>query len=254
MDDAAERVAVGFAEAERLRRSNVPGADVIEFDGLLLAFANVADPELNSALVVREPFDVPRSLDRARAEFARRGLRLGLDIQAGRHPSVDSRVRSDGMGRILDRPGMVARVADLSRADPPAGVQIVRARAPGDKLAAARVAGEAFGDTERVVTSFYAKSVPDVPEAVCLTAAESGRQIGSVAGYLHEGAVGILGLGVPAAARGRGVGAALTVAAARAFTGADLAWLHPASPEARSLYERLGFRAVADWEVWVDPA
>jgi hypothetical protein len=39
------------------------------------------------------------------------------------------------------------------------------------------------------------------------------------------------------------------VIAARAFP-ADLAWLH-ASEMACTLYGHLGFRTVAEWEVWV---
>ena len=48
MDDVGERIALGFAEAERKRRANVQGAEVLEVDGLLLAFANVPDPPVNS--------------------------------------------------------------------------------------------------------------------------------------------------------------------------------------------------------------
>ncbi len=55
MQDVGERIALGFVEAERQRRANVPGAEVVEIDGLLLAVANVPDPAVNSALVISEP-------------------------------------------------------------------------------------------------------------------------------------------------------------------------------------------------------
>jgi GNAT superfamily N-acetyltransferase len=54
------------------------------------------------------------------------------------------------------------------------------------------------------------------------------------------GATGVFGVGVVPEARGRGIGAALTVVAVRAFP-AELAWLVP-SDLARPMYERLGFR------------
>ena len=57
MDDVGERIALGFAAAERQRRANVEGAEVREIDGLLLAFANVPDPPVNSVLVISEPAD-----------------------------------------------------------------------------------------------------------------------------------------------------------------------------------------------------
>ena len=70
------------------------------------------------------------------------------------------------------------------------------------------------------------------------------------AAYLHAGAIGIFGVAVVPAARRRGIASALSVIAARAFP-ADLAWLHTNDAQARSVYERLGFREVAQWEVWV---
>jgi hypothetical protein len=48
MRDVGERIALGFAEAERHRRANVPGAELLEIDGLLLALANVREPSANS--------------------------------------------------------------------------------------------------------------------------------------------------------------------------------------------------------------
>jgi ribosomal protein S18 acetylase RimI-like enzyme len=63
--------------------------------------------------------------------------------------------------------------------------------------------------------------------------------------------VGIYGVGVVESARRRGIGAALTLRAARAFEDrTDLAWLQP-SDMARTMYDDLGFRPVSDWEVWI---
>ena len=79
---------------------------------------------------------------------------------------------------------------------------------------------------------------------------QGAEPVAIAAGYRDGLTVGVMGVGVVPAARGRGIGSAMTLRAARAFTGADLAWLHP-SDEARSMYERLGFVPVSDWEVWV---
>lgn len=76
--------------------------------------------------------------------------------------------------------------------------------------------------------------------------------MGIAAAHLHDGAIGIFGVGVMPVARRRGIATALSVIAAPAFP-ADLAWLHAANDAARSVYERLGFRRVADWEVWIRP-
>jgi ribosomal protein S18 acetylase RimI-like enzyme len=71
--------------------------------------------------------------------------------------------------------------------------------------------------------------------------------------FLHLGAVGVFGVAVVPRARRRGIGRALTLHAARAFPGADMAWLHPTEP-ARPLYEDLGFETVSTWEVWAREA
>jgi ribosomal protein S18 acetylase RimI-like enzyme len=79
---------------------------------------------------------------------------------------------------------------------------------------------------------------------------EGEDPVGISAGYFVRGAVSVMGVGVVPEARRRGIGAALTVHAAKSFPDADLAWLHP-SEMARSMYEGLGFAPVSDWEIWV---
>ena len=79
---------------------------------------------------------------------------------------------------------------------------------------------------------------------------QGAEPVAIAAGYRDGPTTGVMGVGVVPAARGRGIGSAATVRAARAFTGADLAWLHP-SDEARPMYARLGFEQVSEWEVWV---
>ena len=84
-----------------------------------------------------------------------------------------------------------------------------------------------------------------------LVAWVDGEPVGEATGYLADGTVGIFGVGVVEGARRRGIGAALTARAATAFGDrADLVWLQP-SDMARAMYERLGFRRVSDWEVWI---
>ncbi|MEP7059694.1 MAG: GNAT family N-acetyltransferase [Actinomycetota bacterium] len=250
--DIVERIARGFVQAERLRRVEAPGSAVIEIDGLALAFAGVREPALNSALVIREPGDVPAAFERAKAEFDRRGLQLGIDIAVGRHPAVDAGVRALGLTLIIKRPGMAVTTDALAEAPVPQGFTVEVASSREEILQAAEAAGAAFGDPSQIIRGFYAWSVPDVPEARCLVAREpNGQVVGSAAAYLHEGAAGILGLGVRPAFQRRGIGAALTAAAVRVFPDADLAWLHP-SEMAERMYRSLGFEAAGGWEVWVD--
>jgi ribosomal protein S18 acetylase RimI-like enzyme len=249
VNDVAERIAVGFVEAERQRRRNVPGAEVVMMDGLALCFANVPAPELNGTLVEREPSDTAAALAAAEDEYESRGLGFGIDMQVGRHPAVDEAVRVAGLERRFGRPGLAAVIADLANPIQPDGVRITRGvdQRGADGVGIVDIA--AFDDPPEVAHGFYGRSVDEALDARWFLAWEGDEPVGMAAAHLHAGAVGVFGVGVVPHARHRGLGAALTLAAARAFPEADLAWLHP-SKMARHLYEKIGFARVSDWEVW----
>jgi ribosomal protein S18 acetylase RimI-like enzyme len=249
VDDAAERIAVGFVEAERQRRRNVPGAEVVMMDGLALCFANVPAPELNGALVEREPSDAAGALAAAESEYHRRALDFGINLQVGRHPGLDDGVRAAGLVRLFGRPGLAARVAELRDRATPDGCRIegVVDERGADGVGVVDMAS--FEDPPEVAHGFYGRSVHVTPDARWFVAWQADEPVGMAAAHLHAGAVGVFGVGVVPHARRRGLGAALTLAAARAFPEADLAWLHP-SEMARHLYEQIGFARASDWEVW----
>jgi ribosomal protein S18 acetylase RimI-like enzyme len=258
VDDVGERIALGFAEAERQRRANVPGAEVMEIDGLLLAFANVPDPPVNSTLVMTEPSDPAAALAAAEAEFRKRGRPFGMDVAAGRHPRVDEAVRSAGYALLFSWPAMAVAVDDLPERPLPEGVRVAPVRDEAETSAVARVERALLDPTEPdsgIAERFYGPASYGADGARTWGARGGGRPRrragphGIASAHLRAGAVGILGVGVVPSARRRGIASALSVTAARAFP-ADLAWLH-AAEDARSLYARLGFGQVAEWEVWV---
>jgi ribosomal protein S18 acetylase RimI-like enzyme len=122
---------------------------------------------------------------------------------------------------------------------------------PGDASALAHVDAEAFEGDLEISERFYAAGVVGVDACRGFVAWE-GDAVGTGVAYEVSGTVGIYGVSVIPAARRRGIGAAITVACARAFPDADLAWLQ-ASEMGVGAYEGLGFRRTADWEVWVRP-
>ena len=247
--DRAERLAAGLVAAERARRAHVAGAEVLEIDGLVLALANLPDPALSSVVVETEPGDARAALAAAEAEFARRGLQFGIDMQAGRHPRIDEAVRSMGLTRIIERPGMVADPRALPDAPPPEGFVIREVAGPDDAEALVQVGVAAFFDDPEVGRAFYGAGALGWPEVRAFVAWRGTDAVGIGSGYRDGTTTGVMGVGVHPSARGRGLGSAITVRAASAFPDGDLAWLHP-SDEARSMYARLGFERVADWEVW----
>jgi ribosomal protein S18 acetylase RimI-like enzyme len=254
MRDVGERIALGFAEAERQRRANVVGAEVVEIDGLLLAFANVPDPPVNSTLVVTEPSDPPATLAAAEAAFRERDRAFGMDVAVGRHPSVDRAVRSAGLSLLFSWPAMAVRVEDLPQRPLPEGVRVEPVIDARGTSAVARVERALLDPAElesgsEVAERFYGPASNGGESARTFVAWEGDEPVGIASGHFREGAIGILGVGVIPRARRRGIASALSVIAARAFP-ADLAWLH-AAEGAQSLYTQLGFREVAEWEVWV---
>jgi ribosomal protein S18 acetylase RimI-like enzyme len=251
--DEAERLALGLVDAERKRRAKVFGAEVLEIDGLVLALSNVADPALNSVVVEREPVDAVGALRAAEEEFDRRDYLLGVDLQVGRHASIDEAVRVLGLTRIIEQPGMAVDLSALALAPMPQRVEVRTVTDDRDAKALVDVGVAAFGDDPDVAGRFYAAGSFGVSGARSFVAWEEGRPVAIGASYVHEGAVGVFGVGVVPAARRRGIGAAITVHAARAHPAADLAWLQP-TDMAVGLYRGIGFRRVSDWEVWVRDA
>jgi GNAT superfamily N-acetyltransferase len=247
----AERLALGLVAAERARRANVTGAEVVEIDGLVLAIANLPDPALSSVVVAARPADAAAALRTAESAFEDRGMSFGIDLQVGRHPEVDREVDAMGLVRIIERPGMVADPRSLRPADLPPDVSIKSVETDADVEGIVEVGVAAFDDDPAVGRAFYGAGARGRPDVKVFLAMRGADPVGIASGYRAEdgATVGVMGVGVVPEMRGKGLGSALTVLAARSFPGADLAWLHP-SDEARSMYARLGFRSVADWEVW----
>jgi ribosomal protein S18 acetylase RimI-like enzyme len=249
--DLADRIAAAGLEGERVRAEVVEGGEVVEVLGLLVAFSNLPAPELNGTRVVREPDDAPEALDAARALFRSRGHRFfGIEIEVGRHPAVEAAVRAAGLRRIEAWPAMAAPISLLPADGVPTGVEIRGVQEEGELAAVRAVEVAAFGTPAAIAERFVGRKMLDDARVRIFTAWIDGEPVAEASAYLLEDTVGIFGVGVVEWARRRGIGAALTLRAARAFVDrTDLAWLQP-SNMARRMYEGLGFLPVSDWEVW----
>jgi ribosomal protein S18 acetylase RimI-like enzyme len=231
--DVAERIALGVVDAERLRRERVVGAEVLELDGYVLALSNQPDPALNGVLVEREPEDPEGSLRRAEAECGRRRQSLGVNLQRRRHPRVDDAVRSLGLALLEERPAMAMDPSVLPEAPRPPDVEIRPVISDADVGAFVAVGVAAFDDDPVVGLAFYGAGARGVDGARTFVAWEGEDPVGISAGYFVRGAVSVMGVGVVPEARRRGIGAALTVHAAKSFPDADLACCIPRRWRAR---------------------
>jgi ribosomal protein S18 acetylase RimI-like enzyme len=108
-------------------------------------------------------------------------------------------------------------------------------------------------DRDEFLAVYGAELAPLVTEAHIgsarmhhLVARIDGRPVGCVRVRLMGDTAYVSAITVAGGHRGRGIGAALTVAATeRAAGDSDLVWLH-CTPESRRLYERLGYEHVDD--------
>lgn len=252
--DVADRVAAACLATERIRAEVVEGGEVVEVDGLVVALSNLPAPELNGTRVAREPKDPARALAAARAVFRSRGHAFfGIEIEVGRHPRVEDAIRGMGLERVEAWPAMAVGIDALPPSDPPDGVAVRPVTELDELWAVHAIEVETFGTPAPVAERFVGRPMLEDDRVRMLLAWDGDRAVGEATGYLANGTVGVFGVGVIPDARRRGVGAGLTIAAARAFgDGADLAWLQP-STMAASMYRRLGFETVSEWEVWVAP-
>jgi GNAT superfamily N-acetyltransferase len=247
MDDIRDRVLAASVLAVRRRCEGIEGAEVLERDGLVLSLTNLPEPSLNAAFVRREPSDPAGALAWTEEQMARRGHPLGIDYPTGRFPALDAAVREAGLALLLARPLMVASLAAIPGAKAPTGVRVLPVEDRAGALALARVDSAAFGTALEISErAFAANALADGVAA--FVAWDGDDPVGCAVAQEGAGATGVFGVGVVPEARRRGIGAVLTVAAARAFP-ADLAWLLPGEL-AKPLYGRLGFRDLETWTVW----
>jgi GNAT superfamily N-acetyltransferase len=250
--DLADRIAAAGLEGERVRAEVVEGGEVFEVDGLLVALSNLPASELNGTRVIRDPDDAPTALEAARAVFRGRGHPFfGIEVEVGRHPIVEDAIRDAGLRRVEWWTTMAAPIAALPPERLPDHVEIREALHHDDLDAVRSVEVATFGTPRDIAERFVGTRMLEDDRVRIYTAWHEGEPVGEASGYLLHDTVGIFGVGVVEDARRRGIGAALTLRAARAFPDrTDLAWLQP-SDMARAMYADLGFQPVSDWEVWI---
>ena len=242
-----EQLGRAMAAALRAKTLAVPGGEVTEIDGLEVYLSHLPDPGENFAFVATESKDPVAALIEAETVLRRNGMPFGIGVLAGRHASVDAAVRARGFRVLFREPVMTIRTADLADVPLPPEVRLADA-GPDDLPALAELDAIAFEGDIDVSRGMYSRGLLDVAHVV--TASIDKKIVGVATAVPAGGAVAVFGVAVAPEARRRGIGAALTCAAARAVDGSGIAWLS-ARGEAARVYERLGFREVGRTEIWV---
>jgi GNAT superfamily N-acetyltransferase len=241
----AARVHIAHADAwaaqGRLREPY--GGGVLEAPGLRLMASGLPQVQWNGADVTAADAD----LEVARAFYAARGAAWGVRVPVAvpwRHGRHLRTVRLMALGP-----------EDVSPAPPPPGVTIRRA-APGDLDAVVGVDAIAFDADPAVGRPWLAPHL-DAPGIDVALATLDGEAVATGYSVRTDERAGpclfVAGVAVLPAARGRGVGAALSSwLVERGFAaGADLAHLHADTSAAARVYARLGFQDAEGMDVYV---
>ena len=248
-----ERIAVGMAAFWRDRVRHLPGHVLHDVDGVVVCLTGLDDDEQNTALIEREPVDAAAALAKAERVFSSHGRILGVDVERGRHPDVDAALRAMGLEMVATRPAMAARVQDLEPARVPEGVEIVPVTDPELLAGLVDVEVGAFETDRPVAEGLLAPSQLSLPNVRLYAAIADGRAVAQAVTNTQRGAVGVFGVATLPEYRRRRIGTAITAFAIDDVRDeADLAWLQ-STEMGRPLYERMGFRPVSDWDVWVRP-
>jgi GNAT superfamily N-acetyltransferase len=246
-----ERIATGMVAFWRDRVRHLPGHVIHEVDGVAVCLTGLDDDEQNTSLIEREPDDATAALAEAEGVFRAHGRSLGIDVERGRHPDVDAALQAMDLEMVATRPAMAVSVQDVQPAQVPAGVEIVRVTDPELLADLVDVEVGAFETDRAVAEGLLAPSQLPLPNVRLYAALSDGRAVAQAVTNTQRGAVGVFGVATLPEYRRRGIGTAITAFAiddVRSET--DLAWLQ-STEMARPLYERMGFRPVSDWDVWV---
>jgi GNAT superfamily N-acetyltransferase len=238
------RVQTAHADAwEAQGRLREPyGGGVGTARGIRLMASGLPEPQWNNGDVSAPDADVAA----AREFYAGYGVPWGVRVPAGvpwAHGRHLFSKRLMGLASAAFAPAAAVR-----------GLRL-RAASPSDLDTVAAIDAAAFASDP---SPAWIEPLLHSERAV-VALAELGREpVGAAYSLRSDGVAGaclyVAGVGVVAAARRRGVGAAISSwLLARGFAaGAELAHLHPDSDEAARIYGRLGFTEVPGLEIFVD--
>ncbi len=250
-DTAPQRAHANFVDSFVILGERALGGAVIDLGGATAVRTGVPSPEFNRVFLL-EAADEPAAV-LAEAEAAFGGLPWSLVTLRGPQPGLPGAIRDAGLqfGRSL--PAMLIGLPRRpERALDGFAVHAVTTQAEADL--SVDILAEAFA-TDRAFFAVYGEeAVWRAPQTTTLLGWLEGVPVATIAVVVTRGVAGLANLGVLPAARGHGCGEAMSRAAMEAGlrAGADIASLQ-ATRAGFALYKRMGFRHLADYQIWHHP-
>jgi GNAT superfamily N-acetyltransferase len=216
-----------------------------------LRYFNYAIPDEPAGGDLRAP------LERLRAAFRARERLPRFEYVEGFAPELARALEDAGFELELRAPLMTVPTADVTEPALPAGFEIVPAST--DLSAYLTVGRRAFGagdEPEASDDEVEARRARGDTGTALLGLLDGEPVAVAAATPPLDRLTEVAGVGVLEHVRGRGLGGAMTAAAARdaATKGAELAFLAPGSDAAQSVYVRVGFRPAEVSLYYADPA
>jgi GNAT superfamily N-acetyltransferase len=255
-----ERIDQGtaFIFEEMTRRT--PGGRVVRQDGLMLAIGADPSPVLVNTILPIAPAVVPEAVARALGVYAAIDHVPSILTRDHRDRALTEAFVKSGYRHLISLPGMILE-ARVPEEPAPAGVAIHRVETEADRVR--WLEGNLFGfaedDGDRAAMRSACQTVESLSggPVTAWWAELDGRGVASAMAMVDPSSeVAIVGwVGTDHAYRRRGIGRAVTLATTNAAfdLGARLVALQ-SSRMGLPIYEKLGYRTVTGYQVWLAPA
>lgn len=236
-----------------LQHSQSPGVLAHDDEKLAWVLTGIAEPFYNAVVRTRlEPAETDAVIERLLARFRQRGVpALWWVLPSSQPDDLGSRLETHGMTYRGEGPGMSADLTALPEGTPmPPDFAVERVRNVVSLMEWVRTNEAAYGAAAQPMDLTYLQLEsalgfgPEHPYRRYLGRL-NGLPVATSALFLGAGVAGLYGVASLPEIRGRGIGAALSLAAlrdARAL-GYRLAVLE-SSPLGYSVYQRLGFHEI----------
>lgn len=236
-----------------------PGGNVVNTPSRLLLETPVRQPPYNMLLRFYDEGD--RSVDEQVATVVQRLTSRDVTAAWLVHPTTDPGVagalRRCGWAHAETLYGMAAEIADLNlrpRASLDPGVAIIAAT-PDDTDLWVELVSMRYGIPTQdagYLREVYSRNIGTTTRVWVATF--DGVALSKVAVHTSDGIAGIYGVVTAPQGRGRGLATALMVRALTSMqdSGVKRSVLH-STPMAHTIYQGLGYRDVATFEVWAAP-